>query len=200
MKNFRNLSIKSKLIVIILLVTISALGIGFGIVIYKNIDNYKKEMITATSLQAGLTAEYLSYSMEFDDRNEAEKSLYTMKAVPFLDVKNAVVYDQKGKVFAALKKEELVDISKLAVDKPEFEFEKDYIAIFQPIRRKEEKNEKYGTLHLKVSNILLKEIEKVTGEIFFFAAQLETIHIIGRRYFCILLLIKFSPNDCPEWQ
>jgi PAS domain S-box-containing protein len=157
MKNFRNLSIKSKLIVIILLVTISALGIGFGVVIYKNIDNYKKEMITATSLQAGLTAEYLSYSLEFDDRNEAEKSLYTMKAVPFLDVKNAVVYDKEGKVFAALKKEELADISKLAVDKPEFEFEKDSIGIFQPIRRKEEKNKKYGTLHLKVSNVLLKE-------------------------------------------
>lgn len=157
MKNFRNLSIKSKLIVIILLVTISALGIGFGVVIYKNIDNYKKEMITATSLQAGLTAEYLSYSLEFDDRNEAEKSLYTMKAVRFLDVKNAVVYDQKGKVFAALKKEEPAEISKLALDKPEVEFEKDYIGIFQPIRRKGEENKKYGTLHLKVSNILLKE-------------------------------------------
>ena len=164
MKNFRNLSIKSKLIVIILLVTISVLVIGFGVVIYKNIDNYKKEMMTATSLQAGLTAEYLSYSMEFDDRNEAEKSLYTMKAVHFPDVKNAVVYDQKGKVFAALEKEELVDISKLAMDKPEFEFEKDYIGIFQPIMRKEEKNKKYGTLHLKVSNILLKE--KIRSSLF----------------------------------
>jgi PAS domain S-box-containing protein len=164
MKNFRNLSIKSKLIVIILLVTISALVIGFGVVIYKNIDTYKKEMITATSLQAGLTAEYLSYSLEFDDRNEAEKSLYTMKAVHFLDVKNAVVYDQMGKVFAALKKEELVDISKLAVDEPEFEFKKDYIGIFQPIRRKEEENKKYGMLHLKVSNILLKK--KIRGSLF----------------------------------
>jgi PAS domain S-box-containing protein len=164
MKNFRNLSIKSKLIVIILLVTISALGIGFGVVIYKNIDTYTEELKTAASLLAGLTAEYLSYSLSFEDRQEAEEFLNKMKAVPFLDVKNAVVYDQKGKVFAALKKEKLVDISKLAVDKPEFEFEKDYIGIFQPIMRKEEKNEKFGTLHLKVSNILLKE--KIRGSLF----------------------------------
>jgi uncharacterized membrane protein affecting hemolysin expression len=153
MKNFRNLSIKSKLIVIILLVTISALGIGFGIIVYKNIDNYKKEMITATSLQAGLTAEYLSYPLFFEDRQEVEKNLYKMKAVQFLVVKNAVVYDNEGKVFAALKKEELADKSKLALDKPEVVFEEDYIGIFQPIRGKEEKLEKYGVLHIKVSNI-----------------------------------------------
>ena len=157
MKIIRKLSIKSKLILIILLVTIFAIGTGFTIIIYKNIDIIKKNEKEIVSLQAQLAAELILSNLTFgafEEKLETVKKLERLKSSSTLMIENAVVYDENGDIFVRL--DENADISniRLPEETSSIRFEEDKIIAFQAVINK---GEKYGTLYLEVSNLMLKE-------------------------------------------
>jgi len=151
MKFFQNFSIKNKLISIILLVTIFAVGIGFGVIIYTNIDTFKKDMISNTSLQAKLIGRYCVAPLTFGFKSDAKKVLAKLKALPSLT--NAVVYDKRGDIFAAFNEKEASGISRLKREESAIAFKEDFLNVFQPITYQ---GNRYGTLYLEVSTLLLK--------------------------------------------
>ncbi|MDP2036840.1 MAG: CHASE sensor domain-containing protein, partial [Ignavibacteria bacterium] len=91
MKFFLNLSIKSKLILIILLVTTISIGTGFLVTIIYYIDTYKKEMVSNTRINAQLISEYCIAPLTFKDQKEARIIIEKIITIP--SITTACVYD-----------------------------------------------------------------------------------------------------------
>ena len=75
MKIYHNLSIRNKLIGIILLVTIIALGSGLTIDILHDIRTFKKDMVNHSIATAQVIGDYCSGALLFGDNEGAEKIL-----------------------------------------------------------------------------------------------------------------------------
>ena len=100
MKRYKNLSIRSKLIGMILLVTILVLGSGFAINIIHTIHAFKNDMVDHTIATARVIGDYCSGPLLFNDSDGAEKILVKLNAVP--SIVNAIVYDTNNDLFARL--------------------------------------------------------------------------------------------------
>ena len=72
MRIIQNLSIRNKLIGIILLVTILALGSGFTFVIINDIRSFKGEMKNYTVASAQVIGDYCVSPLLFGDRSGAD--------------------------------------------------------------------------------------------------------------------------------
>ena len=67
MKMLLNLSIKNKLILIILMVTTFTIGIGFIVITINDINNYKNQLLNDTKITAQLIGEYCIVPLTFGD-------------------------------------------------------------------------------------------------------------------------------------
>ncbi len=101
MKQKNSLSIKNKLIVIILAVTVLAIGTGFGIIIFTNLKTFRKDMMATAALQAQLIADDCALPLSFYAPEDEIKN-YLKKFASVRSIKNVVVYDTRGKIVAAL--------------------------------------------------------------------------------------------------
>ncbi len=152
MKLFKDFSIKNKLITVILLVTLFAIGSGFGVIVYKNIGALKDDMIVNTTMQAKLIGEYCLLALDLGLKESAEKELRKLKALPIIEM--AVLYGMDGKVFASYSQAKQPVIPKyLPGDSYRF-FGGDFLHLARPIMFK---GEKHGAIFLQVSTRLLKE-------------------------------------------
>jgi PAS domain S-box-containing protein len=159
MKIFTDFSIKNKLILIILLVTIFAIGTGFGFVIFDNIKTFKEEMVTHTSMLAKLIGEYCVVSLDMDLKGTAKKELEKLHALPIITL--AVLYDKEGKLFAVFNERELSDNMGLIMNtSPHHFFKGEFLHLFYPIMYE---GEQYGTIYLKVSTQVLNQ--KIRGNL-----------------------------------
>jgi signal transduction histidine kinase/CheY-like chemotaxis protein len=95
---FSGLSIRQKLITIILSVTvISVLG-GLAIEIYNNILNSKNELVSNIAMDARLISNYSVPPLLFDDRKEAENTIDQLVNIP--EVVYGVILSNDGNIFA----------------------------------------------------------------------------------------------------
>ncbi|MCP5049950.1 MAG: response regulator [bacterium] len=184
MKIFKGFSIKTKLIVIILMVTTWTLGVGIAVVTYKNIDSYKDDMVTNLSLQGHMVGRDYAGILSFGQPAEMENVLKHWEALPFFI--NAAVYDQEGHLFAAFNKSQLPSSPELSNDSPVVHYTGDHLTVFQPISYE---GGRLGTLYLEVSTHYLdRKIQGSLATIFilipallifsyFFAHKLQ--HIIS---------------------
>jgi PAS domain S-box-containing protein len=145
-----NLSIRNKLIGIILLVTILALGIGFTLVIVSNIKSFKEDMKNNTIVTAQVVGEYCVSPLVFEDSAGAEQILAKLADVP--SITRANVYDTNGELFVSfVTSEEPVGQSPVVRERSS-EFVDNYLHVYQPIIYKDEY---YGTIYLQASTQLL---------------------------------------------
>lgn len=151
MKWFRKFSIKNKIILISLLVTIIAIGTGAGFIILKNIETFKQDMVHNTTLQARLMAEYCAAPLIFEFPEDAEKILEKLKTIPY--IVDAVVYDKNNRIFAEFRKGPVSRASKLTGHEPPVEFKEDFLNVYQPIIYQKAR---YGTTFLRASTDILK--------------------------------------------
>ena len=91
MKLFDQLSIKNKLMGIILSITIVALLCGFTFVIVDGVATFKAEMVEKIKLGAQITSDFLVTDLTFGDKVDAANTLARLLALA--DVTYAVVYD-----------------------------------------------------------------------------------------------------------
>jgi len=150
MRFFQNFSIKSKLIGIILLVSILAIGTGFTLVIINNIKTFKEDMVNNTFVNAGLFGEYCITPMAFEDKKGAAEILQKLEAIP--SIMNGYVYDESGDLFAAYNKSGNTIIPPRLNGKPAAEFEGKYLHVVQPVIYQDQK---YGTIYLRASTAIL---------------------------------------------
>jgi len=150
MRFFQNFSIKSKLIGIILLVTVLSLGVAFTLVIINNIKTFKKDMVNNTFVNASLFGEYCVTPMAFQDEEGAAEILQKLEAIP--SIMNGYVYDERGDLFAAYNRSGNKIIPPRLDEKPAAQFEGKYLHVVQPIIYQ---GYKYGTIYLRASTAML---------------------------------------------
>ncbi len=152
MKLLRDLSIKNKLIVLILLVALFALTSGLTVVIINDIKTFKEDMVNNTIINAKLIGEYCVYPLTFQDQAGAEEILTKLKTVP--SISNGFLYDDAGALFAGFNATEETIPPPSPEGKDSVAFEGDYLHIYQPIIYRDQK---YGTIYLRASTAALME-------------------------------------------
>jgi len=158
MKTYKNLSIRGKLIGMILLVTILALGSGFAINIIHTIKAFKKDMVDHTIATAQVIGDYCSGPLLFNDNEGAEKILAKLTAVP--SIVNAIVYDTNNDLFAKLHDIDDKIISPPLSRETTSMFIDNHLHVFQPIYYADEY---YGIICLHSSTELL--VDKIMSYI-----------------------------------
>lgn len=151
MKLFYDLSIKSKLIFIILIITVPSIIIGFTIAIAYTLDTQKKEMIYHANVNAKLIGEYCVTPLAFQDSTGAERVLNRLESVP--NIVCGLLFDEKNAVFAQYHQSHSPE-KKLPEIKSSSFFHNGYLHVFQPVNYMDYF---YGTIYLKVSTANLVE-------------------------------------------
>ncbi|MBI9073720.1 MAG: PAS domain S-box protein, partial [Melioribacteraceae bacterium] len=100
MSIFRNISLKSKLVSVILAVTMFSLFIGFLVTGIQSYNQYKSELLNSTELTAKLTGDYSAATLMFGDayNKDAETILQNLKNIP--NLVSGRLYGQNGFLFA----------------------------------------------------------------------------------------------------
>ncbi len=102
MKRLRDISIRSKLILVILSTSGLALAIGSAAVISYDIAAYKRSMVKELAAQAGIIAANSSAALAFDDYQSARDTLAALENET--RVHEAYLLSPDGKVFAAFQR------------------------------------------------------------------------------------------------
>jgi PAS domain S-box-containing protein len=147
---FRGLSIKNKLVVIILTVAFIATGLGFTFVIISDIRTFRENMVDNAVINARLIGEYAVTPLVFNDQKGAEEILKKLSALP--DMMNGYVYDNDGNLFAFYNREGAMTTAPPALREGASEFNGEYLHAVSPIIYK---NKKYGRIYLRASTSLL---------------------------------------------
>jgi signal transduction histidine kinase len=148
MSMIRNLSIRNKLIVLVLLVSIPALVLGFTIVITRDIIQLRQDLVNQTLLNTRLVAEVSIGPLSFYDKRSTEDILELLEIIPNLE--NGFVYDENGKLYTShtINKEEFEPPSHLIAGQVTHEFKGNYLYVSHPIVRQDVF---YGTVYLRAS-------------------------------------------------
>ncbi len=155
MKVFQNISIKNKIISIILLVSTLTMFIGFTIVGISDIKSLKHEMLLNNLMNIKLIGEYSIAPLTFDDNTGAENILSKLSTIS--GVKCGALYDRNGFLFASYKRTEDIFIPPLYENPDELvnsfnEFTKTSLKIEHPIIYEDFK---YGIISIQVDTSLL---------------------------------------------
>jgi len=182
MKFIMNLSIKNKLILIVLFVSILAIIIGFTIITIQDISIFKKDLVDMTRMNASTAGDACSSMLVFGAGYEKEvnQELRRLRGIPYIE--NAYVFDEKGDIFGKYNRsgEDFRPIS-LGQDRLVF-LQGEYLHVHQPIYVDQKK---IGTIYLRASTYLLN---KKIGN-YLMTIGLVMIAMIALSY---LLALKFQ--------
>ncbi len=132
MRPFRDLSIKRKLTMIIMLTSGIALVFASGALMYSNIKTSEKILRNDLSSLASVIGANSVGAIVFDDQQTAEQNLAGLHAKP--DVALACIYDRNGKIFATYMQKgagEVVQVPQLR--DPGQYYEGNYLLVYSPI-------------------------------------------------------------------
>ncbi len=149
---FRKLSIKNKLVLIILIAAFIALGLGFTFVIINDIRTFREDMLYNTVINARLIGEYAVTPLVFNDQEGAGEILKKLSALP--GIMNGHVYDSNGNLFAVYNRQGAMATAPPALPEGSSEFTGEYLHAVSPITYK---NQKYGSIYLRASTSLLTD-------------------------------------------
>jgi PAS domain S-box-containing protein len=150
MKRFiANLPIKSKIALIVLLVTAFSLTAGLIFVIIHDVRTFRNDMVENMVAVARIIGDYSVTDLAFRDPDAARGTLSKLSSIS--NVEAVYLFDSSGKLFS-----EFVRPGAQA-DPPELqsssaEFKGSHLHVFQPIRNQ---NEFYGTIYLRSSTAAL---------------------------------------------
>src|SRR6056297_636298 len=183
MKLFQNISIKNKIVGIILLICSVTLIIGFTIIGINDINSLKKNLLANAILNTQLVGDYSVASLTFDDNEGAEEILSKLESLP--NFMSGAIYDRNGLLFASYKKTKDIFIPPLYDDpdnltNSKYNFKSGILTIEHPISYQ---NFNYGIIITKLdSSILIEKIkEYVIIMIGVFAGMIILSFILARR-------------------
>lgn len=167
-----NLSIKNKLVGIILLTTIAAIGLGITLVIIYTIQTYKDDMKNNTIVNAKLIGDYCVTPLSFEDSDGAEEILERLATLPY--IVNGCVYNNSGIPFAIYEKISGLNIPASIENKATYYYSDKYFEVFQPIVYQ---GQQYGTIYLKASTEMLNQ--KISNHLFTMFAVMGILILIS---------------------
>lgn len=156
MRLFQNISIKNKIIGIVLIVSTVTMIIGFTIVGISDIKSLKDEMLINSLMNTKLIGEYSIAPLTFDDNTGAENILSKLSTNP--SIISAALYDRNGILFASYKRSDEHFIVPLYENPDDLEeskstFSKNMLTIEHPVVYEDFK---YGIIALQVDTSILK--------------------------------------------
>jgi len=183
MKMLHNLSIRKKLIAIILIATSTVMTIGFSVIIYNDINEFKLDVSNNSIINARLVGDESVSPLAFSDPEGAQEILQRFNSIP--SVMNAIIYDHNDTLFATYDKDssEMISSPKL-IKTALVKYEGKWLHVHQPITYRDEL---YGYIYLRVSThaldkkintYLLTILYIMLGLIaisYYLASRLETI-------------------------
>ncbi|MCP4110368.1 MAG: response regulator [Desulfobacteraceae bacterium] len=152
MKYIQNLSMKSKLTGIILIVTILNTGIGLSVVIINNVNTFKQDMANNATVNAKLISSYCATPLAFQNKAGVKKNLEKLGSVP--NISEGYIYDNTGALFAAYGKSGKINVPSHPPRGYSALFKDRTLHIVQPIIYDDRH---YGTIYLKSSTVVLNE-------------------------------------------
>jgi PAS domain S-box-containing protein len=94
----KNLSIRNKIIAVILFVSLTVLSAGSALIVGWDVNRLKADMQSKLILEAKLIGDYCVVPLTFEDKRQAQEALSRMKLIE--SVEAGVLFDREGKVFA----------------------------------------------------------------------------------------------------
>jgi PAS domain S-box-containing protein len=191
----RKVSIRNKIIMIIMLVCSLIIVFGFTIVFISNVFRMKKDMVNSANMNAKLIGEYCVTALSFQYPDRAEEILEKLNSIP--EILNGYVYDENGSLFASYNKAGETPVLP-PINKGTFHrFDGDYLHVWEPIVFM---GKTHGTIYLKaftsltikIRNHIILILSLILGLLivsYLFAAILQ--RIISRP---ILKLAEISEN------
>jgi signal transduction histidine kinase len=153
MSLIKNLSIKHKLIVIVLWVTIPSIVLGFTVIIIHDIIQLRKDLVNNTMLYADLVGEVCVAPLSFKDKKSVKEIIEKIGTIPHIE--NGYVYGENGELYATFNKKSDKIIPPPPVPEKQFyEFQINQLHVARPISFE---NVQFGTIYLVVSTELLAE-------------------------------------------
>lgn len=143
-KFLRHLSIKKKLLSILVFSSLSGLFLAALLLLVFTISEYKQKTQEDLSALAKLIANRSTAALMFDDRKLAKENLTTLKKIPVFQ--SACIYNKQGQIFTSYKRAKLPETS----CPPEYtgqstRFNQTRLQLYQPIILD---SEKLGTLYI----------------------------------------------------
>jgi signal transduction histidine kinase/CheY-like chemotaxis protein len=99
----RNMSIRTRLALIILGLSLGCLLVGFAVVGVRQIDSLKSQRLRSMSTLADVVGDSSVPGLAFDDKEDTVSVLARLRR--FSDIEVAVVFDDEGKVFASYRRD-----------------------------------------------------------------------------------------------
>jgi len=133
--------------------TITVMSIGFSVIIYNDINEFKLDVSNNSIINARLVGDESVSPLAFSDAEGAEEILQRFNSIP--SVINAIVYDQNDNIFATYNRDE-----KSAMPHPPLvktalvAYEGKWLHVYQPITYRDEL---YGHIYLRVSTEALDQ-------------------------------------------
>ncbi|GEM_PF-1703710 len=137
------LSLRGKLIGIILSVTLGSLIAGFAFIMLQDVRVFKREMRESTELLARVIGDYSSYDLIFNIRSESQKRLNGLKDISLIE--QALITDALGRPFSSFSRS---GIPPRVPGPASGAFPDDLLRVEHPIHYK---GERVGTLYLTAS-------------------------------------------------
>lgn len=145
MKFINKLSIRNKLLSVILLVSIFSLIVGFTTVIMFDIRTFREDLAENMVTTTKIIGDFSLVDLVFRDQNASRKTLSILAGIPTVEA--AFLYDADGRLFSSYLKNAQPSAAP-DVEYASAKFEGGFLHVFQPIR---DQGKDIGTMYLKVS-------------------------------------------------
>jgi PAS domain S-box-containing protein len=150
-KYIKSLSIKNKIILIVLFITILIITVGSTYTIFRSVRNIRTDLINDARMNAKLIGEYCITPLAFIDKQGAEEILSKIQSINI--VINAYLFDEKGELFGYYGPPDEISDLPVPPGKEHYYFEKEYLFVFEPIVYD---HDFYGNICLKVSTSMIR--------------------------------------------
>ena len=165
---FADLSVKRKLITIIMLTNVAALIVASLFFTVNEILSLRDAMIRNHSVLAKVIGANTMASLTFLDPESAKRTLNGLTVEPHVTA--AVVYDKQGKVFASYTRHDVTDFEPPPVHSPDAQFSTTHLDLYEAIIDNQSKN--IGAIYIQ------SDLQSIYNLLFNFAGTLTLILLV----------------------
>lgn len=150
MKAFANLSIRNKLIAIILVATLVPLAVGFYVVLRESRRGFEAEIRQSALLVAQVMGAYSALALSFDDRSISGLEIPDFDRVGLIT--DVIIYDRQDRVFDSYHRDGQPFRPEMVYHDERTELREGYVHVFVPIQGPDEDDPRTaGTFFLRAT-------------------------------------------------
>jgi signal transduction histidine kinase/CheY-like chemotaxis protein len=154
MRLFRQITIKRKLIGLIMLTSSVALIVAFALMIILDYASYRAGLVRELRTLADVMGKSASSALDFDDAASATNTLASLAAVP--SVTTAAVYTEEGKILASYQRDKQSAMPPTHPGLEGYTFKNAYLTLFGPgfltlVNPVTREGERIGTIYMQYS-------------------------------------------------